>query len=50
MRDTDANGQQGMAAQIEEIVVDPDRVNLQHFGPNQRQGFLGLGLWPYEFA
>ena len=37
-----------MAAQIEEIVVDPDVVDLQQFGPNQGQGLLGLGLWPDE--
>ena len=44
------DGQQGMAAQIEEIVVDSDVVDLQQFGPNQRQGFLRLGLRPDEFA
>src|SRR5205085_7998397 len=43
----DPGGQQGVAAQLEEVVVHPDAVQAQHVGPDARQGgFQGGGGGP----
>ena len=40
------NASDRIASQVEEIVVDPDLINLQHFTPDPRECFFPLIPWP----
>ncbi len=42
-----AHGQQGMPAQIEEVIVATHLLDLQHFGPDLCQSDFDLALWRF---